>query len=87
MLGLAGLAGSERLFGRAAPYVATVSYSLSFFFHLIPGVAETFTRIPLGDPLFATADDPYFVQIVAVLFALFLVGAAMQVRRLHFELE
>lgn len=83
VLGVAALAQRTGVFGRAAVYVATVSYSLSFFFHFIPGATETFTRLPLGSPLFSSPEDPALQKVVGVLFLLFLVGATLQVRRLR----
>jgi len=83
VLGVATLAERTALFGRAAVYVATVGYSLTYFFHFIPGTTETFTRLPLGAPLFSGPEDPALRKAVAVLFVLFLVGAALQVWRLR----
>ena len=82
VLGIAALAERTALFGRAAVYVSTVSYSLTFFFHFIPGVTETFTRLPAGAPLFSSPEDPALQKVVGTLFLLFLIGAALQVRRL-----
>jgi hypothetical protein len=81
VLALAAVAGRTSLLGRASPYVATVSYSLTFFFHLIPGTTETFTRLPVGAPLFSSPEDPALQKVVGTLFLLFLLGAALQVRR------
>jgi uncharacterized membrane protein len=83
VLGLAAVAGRTSLLGRASPYVATVSYSLSFFFHLIPGTTETFTRVPVGAPLFSGPEDPALQKVVGVLFLLFVLGAAAQVWKLR----
>jgi len=69
--------------GAATPYVAMVTYSLTFLFHMIPAVTETFTRLPAGAPLFANADDPALQQVFGVFFVLFLVGATAQVLRLR----
>ena len=77
------IAGYAHLFGRAAKYVATVSYSATFFFHMIPGVTETFTRVPTGAPLFANPDDPNLQKTISVLFVVFLACAFFQVRRLR----
>jgi hypothetical protein len=76
-------AGWRGWFGRAAPYVETIGYSATFFFHWIPGVTETFTRVPVGAPLFADDSAPGLRLVVGVLFALFLAGAALQARRLR----
>src|SRR5207247_10535412 len=47
VLGVAAAARKTGLFGRAAPYVAPVSYSATFLFHMIPGFTETSTRLPV----------------------------------------
>ncbi|TMH43563.1 MAG: hypothetical protein E6H56_03425 [Betaproteobacteria bacterium] len=73
-------------FGRASPYIETVSYSATFLFHLIPGITETTTRLPLGAPLLPNADAPALQAASAVLGVLFLIGAALQVRRLRARL-
>jgi len=83
VLALAWLAGSTRLFGRAGKYVATVSYSLTFFFHMIPGFTETFTRLPAGAPVFSGPDDPTLQKVIGVVFLVFLLGATLQVMRLR----
>lgn len=73
----------SQVLGNWSPYVATVSFSLTYFFHWIPGTTETFTRIPLGAPLFSSPEDPNLEKTVGVLFLLFLIGAAVQVRKLR----
>ena len=83
VLGLAALATRRRVFGGAWPYVATVSYSATLFFHMIPGLTETFTRLPLGAPLFSGPEDPALQKAVGACFVVFIVGAALQVRRLR----
>lgn len=83
VLGIAVLARRSRAFGKASTYVEVVGYSLTFFFHMIPGVTETFTRIPAGSPVFANADDPGIPKVIGPIFILFLVGAYLQVRRLR----
>lgn len=83
VLGLAALAQRRRVFGGASPYVATVSYSATLFFHMIPGLTETFTRLPLGAPLFTSPEDPNLQKAVGACFVAFVAGAALQVRRLR----
>jgi len=83
VLGIAFTAGSTRLFGRASRYVETVSYSMTFFFHMIPTVNETATRFPLGSPLATSLEAPGLQAAAGALFIAFLVGAFLQVRRLH----
>ncbi|MGJ7493095.1 hypothetical protein [Variovorax sp. ZT4R33] len=83
VLGIAALAGRGRVFGGASPYVATLAYSTTLFFHMIPGLTETFTRVPIGAPLFSSPEDPALQQTVGVFFLLLMVGGFLQVRRLR----
>jgi uncharacterized membrane protein len=82
---IAAAMGAEKYgwFGRAARYVATIGYSATFFFHWIPAITETSTRLPPGAPLAANADVPGLQMAAGVLFVLFLVGAFFQARRLR----
>lgn len=64
-------------------YVETGSYSGTFLFHMIPGITETSTRLPLGAPLLANVKVPELKVATGVLFVLFFIGATLQVRRLH----
>jgi uncharacterized membrane protein len=83
VLGVAQLAGRRSLFGGASPYVETISYSLTFFFHMIPGVTETTTRLPLGKPLLPNADAPELQVVAGGLFVLFAIGAGWQCLQLR----
>jgi uncharacterized membrane protein len=83
VLGVAAVAGHSNLFGRASRYVETVSYSATFFFHFIPAITETSTRLPPGSPLVANADAPALQVATGVLFVAFLIGATLQVQRLR----
>jgi hypothetical protein len=77
------VAGYTQLYGRFSRAVETVAYSATFLFHLIPGVTETTTRLPLGAPLLSSPEAPELKVVTGVLFLIFLVGAALQVRRLR----
>lgn len=85
-LGVAWAAGYTQLLGKLSPYVEVVSYSLTFFFHFIPGVTETTTRLPLGNPIFASPEDPGLQAVAGLLFLLFLIGATLQVLSLRKQL-
>lgn len=82
-LALALIAGKTALLGRFSPYVETVCYSATFLFHLIPGITETTTRLPLSAPLLPGPEAPELQAAAGVLFLLFLVGAGWQVWRLR----
>lgn len=81
VLALAALADAGKL-GRASSPIATVSYSATFFFHLIPGFVETTTRIPPSRPWIRDREGPELQAITGLLALLFLAGAAWQVVRL-----
>lgn len=83
VLVVAAGAGKTAFFGRASRYVETVSYSATFFFHWIPTVVETSTRLPVGPPLVTNRDGPEIQAATGVLFLLFLIGATLQVRRMR----
>jgi hypothetical protein len=80
---LAAIAGRGLFFRQAAPYVETVAYSATFFFHLIPALTETSTRLPLGAPLVQSPDDPALQAATGICLLLFLAGAAWQVRSMR----
>jgi hypothetical protein len=80
VFGLAWLA-DQRKFGAKSAAVSTVSYSLTFLFHMIPAVTETTTRLPLGAPLLSSAEAPELKSITGVMFLLFLIGVVLQLRR------
>lgn len=80
---LAWLVRRARMFGRAWLAVETVLYSLTFFFHMVPGVTETATRLPVGAPLVASADAPALAVAYAAMFCLFVAGSIRQVRVLR----
>ena len=87
LLALAVAAVAERtgLFRSASRYVATISYTATFLFHMIPAVTETFTRVPAGSPVFANADAPGLQKITGLFLLLFLAAIFWQVRRLRAE--
>jgi hypothetical protein len=83
VLAVAFGAGKTAAFGRFSPYVETVAYSMSFFFHFIPGTAESLTRLPLGAPLASSPEAPIVQGVVGVFFVIFLIGATYQVAKLR----
>jgi uncharacterized membrane protein len=66
-----------------ARYLAVLGYSLTLFFHLIPGLTETGTRVPIDDPAFTGPEDPTLKALVGAGFLVYLVGAAVQVARIR----
>jgi len=83
VLAVAYSAEKRASFGRLSRYVAVLGYSLTLFFHTIPGFTETGTRLPVDAPLFTGPEDPKLRAVVGVCFLVFLVGAWLQVARLR----
>jgi uncharacterized membrane protein len=86
VLVVAALAGKSK-FGADSRYVEMVCYSATFFFHWIPTIVETSTRLPLGAPLIKDRDGPELQAATGVLFLLFLTGTTLQVRRLRAQVR
>lgn len=69
-------------FKNYSSYVVTVGYSLTFFFHIVPGITETATRLPQDAPLASGPEDPNIKMAIGICFVLFLIGATLQVRQM-----
>ena len=83
VLGIAWVAGTTKVLGRASPYVETLGYSINFLFHMIPAITETSTRLPLGAPLLPNADAPELKAATGVLLLIYVIGAVLQARRIR----
>lgn len=83
VLGIAALAGKTAVFGSASRKVETLSYSITFLFHMIPTFTETLTRLPIGNPLVADRDGLAPKLAGAVFFAIYLGYAWYQLKRLR----
>lgn len=69
--------------GTCRDAVATLAFSLSVFFHFIPGFNETLVRLPVDAPAISGPDDPKLLLLIGITFGIFLVIAALQLRRLR----
>ena len=82
-LAAAVIAARTRVLGGLSPYVETLGYTATLFFHMIPGLNETFTRVPVGAPLFTGPEDPALGKAIGVVFLLFAIGMAAQAWRIR----
>ncbi len=87
VLALIYTAQQTHFFGRYSQYIVTVGFSMTFLFHVIPGIIETATRLPLDAPLASGPEDPNIKMAIGICFVLFLIGAAVQVRKLKAGLK
>lgn len=77
------VAATTNLFGRISRYVRAVSYSATLLFHCIPAVTDGLMRLPVGDPVLTTIEDPILKMCYLGLLVIFLVGVGLQLRWIH----
>jgi uncharacterized membrane protein len=77
------LAGRGSWLGRAAPYVQTISFSLTILLLMVFTTTESLTRLPVGHPYAANQDDPALGPVRLVLLIAFVVGVGYQVFKLR----
>lgn len=86
VLGFAALPGGAARFGHRWHYIVAVCYTLTLFFHMVPGITETFTRLPAAAPWFSSPEDPALEKTIGAVFMVFATIMAAQVlhlRRVH----
>lgn len=74
------LAATTKLFGKLSRYVQALGYSSTLLFHCVPAVTDGLMRLPVGDPVVSSLDDPLLQACYLVLLVLFLIGITMQLR-------
>lgn len=82
-LALGTLAATTGLFGKWARYVRALSYSATLLFHSVPAVTDGLLRLPVGDPVLSSIQDPVLLMCYAALLVLFLLGITLQFRWIH----
>jgi len=82
-LAVGTVASTTNLFGKLSRYVRAVSYSATLLFHSIPAVTDSLMRLPVGDPVLTSIEDPVLKMCYAALLFLFLAGVSLQLRWVH----
>jgi len=77
------IASITYLFGKFSRYVRAVSYTATLLFHSIPAVTDGLLRLPVGDPVLTSIEDPLLRQCYLVLLVLFLLGITLQMRWIY----
>jgi uncharacterized membrane protein len=70
---------SQKKGNTKARYFETFCLSFSFFLSWVPTINETFTRVPVGNPLAKGPTDPLIAKTLLVLLFLFIAGSVYQV--------
>ncbi|MDH3587887.1 MAG: hypothetical protein OEQ74_00650 [Gammaproteobacteria bacterium] len=74
------VAATMKPFGKLSRRVQAVSYSATLLFHCIPAVTDGLMRLPVGDPVLTSIEDPILKLCYLGLLGLFLVGVSLQLR-------
>lgn len=82
-LAVGTVAATLKPFGRMSRYVQAVSYSATLLFHCVPAITDGLLRLPVGDPVLTSIDDPVLKICYLCLLVLFLVGVSLQMRWLY----
>jgi len=79
-LAVGTVAGTMKPFGRFSRHMQALSYSSTLLFHCIPAVTDGLLRLPVGDPVLTSIEDPVLKMLYLVLLILFLIGVSFQLR-------
>ena len=82
-LAVGTVAATTKLFGKISRYVRAVSYSATLLFHCIPAVTDGLMRLPVGDPVLTSIEDPVLKMCYLGLLVIFLIGVGLQLRWIH----
>lgn len=79
-LAVGTVAATQKPFGKFSRHVQAVCYSATLLFHCVPAVTDGLLRLPVGDPVLTSIDDPVLKMCYLGLLAVFLVGVSLQLR-------
>ena len=82
-LAVGTVAATKKPFGKMSRHVQAVSYSATLLFHCVPAVTDGLLRLPVGDPVMTSIEDPILKVLYLGLLVLFLVGVSLQLRWIH----
>ena len=82
-LAVGTIAATTKLFGKLSRYLRALAYSSTLLFHCIPAITDGLLRLPVGDPVLTSIDDPILKICYLVLLVLFAAGASLQLRWIH----
>lgn len=79
-LAVGTVAATTKVFGKLSRYVQAIGYSATLLFHCIPAVTDGLLRLPVGNPVLTSIEDPILKMCYLVLLVLFLLGISLQLR-------
>ena len=82
-LALGTVAAKTPIFRGYSRYVQALGYSATLLFHSIPAITDGLLRLPVGDPVLTSIEDPVLKLCYLVLLALSVAGISLQLRWIH----
>ena len=82
-LAVGTVAATTQIFGKFSRYLQALSYTATLLFHSVPAITDGLLRLPVGDPILSSIDDPVLKICYMILVALFLLGVSLQARWIH----
>ena len=79
-LAVGTVAATMKPFGKLSRHVQAVSFSATLLFHSIPAVTDGLMRLPVGDPVLTSIEDPILKMCYLGLLVSFLIGITLQFR-------
>lgn len=79
VLAAAWVLGRRAIPGSWRHVASALAFTLTVYFHFIPGFTETLTRVPVGAPLVSGPKDPLLQSLVGGALLVFVVIMALQV--------
>ena len=79
-LAIGMIASVTELFGNWSRYVRAFFFSATLLFHCIPAITDGLMRLPPGDPILTSIEDPILRMCYLVLLVLFVIGVTLQLR-------
>ena len=82
-LAVGTIAATTKIFGKMSRYLQALAYSATLLFHCVPAVTDGLLRLPIGNPVLASIEDPVLKMCYLALLVLFLLGISLQLRWIH----
>ncbi len=84
-LAVGTIAATTKTFGKMSRYLQALAYSATLLFHCVPAVTDGLLRLPVGNPVLPSIEDPILKMVYLALLVLFLLGTSLQLRWIYRE--
>jgi len=72
------VAATTKVFGGLSRNIQAATYSATLLFHSVPAITDGLMRLPAGDPVVTSIEDPLLKTCYMVVLVMYLVGLAFQ---------